>query len=465
MLGQFSLILLIIFFSRISSASEGQLKKILSEVADAKTNFSMFAAADYEKIIAKQNENTQFVPASVTKIITGVVVLQELGPASRLKTILKANKSEIAKDKLNGDLCLVGAGDPSFVSENMWIIVNNFSRTGVKQISGDIIVNDRLFDQILYDETRLKNRVDRAYDAPVGAMSFNWNSVNVHIRPAQLGEKATVILDPLSQYLQLDAEVTTSRKTTDITVSKNSKRKIDKIVVRGTINEKSDEKVHFIPISQPALWSGYNLKSFLEQRSITLRGEVRQGSCPENFEEVASSESKPIEQMVKDMNKFSNNYVAEMLIKLLGAKEKKQNASLADGMKFIQGYLARNGFLESEIKITNPSGLTRENLVTAKALWRLLKEAHGDLAINGELVASLPLAGIDGTLRNRLQNEATRGRVRAKTGYINGIVSLAGYYSNRQGQIVPFAFLYNGSENEAKVRGTMDKLILYLVRQ
>jgi D-alanyl-D-alanine carboxypeptidase/D-alanyl-D-alanine-endopeptidase (penicillin-binding protein 4) len=444
-------------------ASDSKLEKILSEIKDYKTNFSGFIGVTPDEIIFKSQENKAFIPASVTKVITATVILSELGPATRLKTVLKGNTAGLDGDKLKGDLCLVGAGDPSFVSENMWVLVNNFTRTGIKQILGDLVIDDTLFDQVAFDESRLKNRVDRAYDAPVGAMSFNWNSINVYVRPTKLGSTATVLLDPATEYAKLDSSVITSSKATEISVAQTTVGGIQKIKVKGNIHHKSEEKVYYIPISNPALWSGYNLKAFLSQRGIELLGSIKQGVCGNKANELAISESKPIEQMIKDMNKFSNNFVAEMLIKLLASRNEKP-ASLQEGVRFIQNYLKKHGYNESEIKITNPSGLTRDNWVTARALWRLLYEAYGNLAINAELVSSLPIAGLDGTLKNRLKDEAIQRRVRAKTGYINGVVSLCGYYSNSQNKIVPFVFLYNGKDSESKVREVMDNAILYLVR-
>jgi len=461
-LAQFVLISLYTVYS-LADDNIKSLDPIFGKIKDHKSNLSYYIGENPDTILYQNEPDKAFIPASVTKLITSVVVLDEMGPATRLVTKIKARKVDIKGDVLAGHICLLGAGDPSFVSENMWILVNNFVRSGIKIIRGDIIVDDSLFDWVAFDETRLKTRVDRAYDAPVGAMSFNWNSMNIYVRPNEEGKKAHVILDPIQQSDLIENQVITNSKPTQITVSKVVNGHLDKVIVKGNINKDSEEKLYFIPVTNPALWSGNNLKIFLAQRGVVVHGIVRQGLCASDSSDMAISESKPIEQMVKDMNKFSNNFVAEMLVKLL-ASQTKTRASLQDGVKHIQVYLKKKGFTDKDIKISNPSGLTRDNFVSARSLWKLLFNAQADLRINGEFLSSLPLAGIDGTLKNRMKDIATLGRIRAKTGYINGVVSLSGYYSNRQNKIIPFVFLYNGIEDEAKVRSLIDKALIYLAR-
>src|SRR5690606_23121085 len=133
---------------------------------------------------------------SLTKIVTAFAVLQNLGPSAKLQTTLWA-ENEPVNGVLKGDLVLKGGGDSGFVSETMWFLVNEFLRTGVKRIEGTIVVDDSEFDGTRTDKSRDPVRVDRAYDAPVGAMSFNWNSISIFVRPSQAGSPPTVILDPI----------------------------------------------------------------------------------------------------------------------------------------------------------------------------------------------------------------------------------------------------------------------------
>lgn len=459
------LIVILFVASYPAQAIEKQIAKELGKLRGGDSGLGVYIAEESGEVIYASNPNKLFVPASITKVVTGIVALEELGPATRVKTQLGSVASQEGAT-LKGPLYLVGAGDPGFVSENMWVLVNNFIRTGITKVEGDIVVDDSLFDKVRFDQTRLKNRVDRAYDAPVGAMSFNWNSVNVFVRPALEGKtQAQVILDPQSGYLDLDAKVTSSNKPTDIRVSRVELKGKNRIMVRGNINSRSKERVNYVSISDPDLWSGHNLITFLKERGIKVTGQVRSGKAPSGFKVLAESESKPVAQMVADMNKFSNNFVAEMLVKLIGAQSGGPGASIAQGNKAIGSFLKKKGIDETQIKFLNPSGLTRDNQFSAQALWRLLAKSHRDLRVNGEVLSSLPLAGVDGTLKSRLTDPQVQGSIRAKTGYLNSVVSLAGYYTNESKGIVPFVFIYNGPENDVKVRDTIDRVLTMLVKQ
>ncbi|NJL24201.1 MAG: hypothetical protein HC902_02800 [Calothrix sp. SM1_5_4] len=147
------------------------------------------------------NEQKDFIPASITKIATAAAVLQRLGPSFKFQTTLWSSGT-VKEGVLKGDLILKGGGDAGFVSETMWFLVNEFTRTGVRRIEGDLIVDDGDFDAIRADSSRDPERVDRAYDAPVGAMSFNWNSINIFIRPTQVGGAADRLSRSDRQRLQ-----------------------------------------------------------------------------------------------------------------------------------------------------------------------------------------------------------------------------------------------------------------------
>jgi D-alanyl-D-alanine carboxypeptidase/D-alanyl-D-alanine-endopeptidase (penicillin-binding protein 4) len=308
--------------------------------------------------------------------------------------------------------------------------------------------------------------VDRAYDAPTGAMSFNWNSVNVFIRPGKKGEPAVVFADPENDYIQLKNEVKTvsagSANSIDVQRESRAAGEGDVVVVRGKITADSKEITVYKNITRPDLWSGFNFKSFLKQRGIAVHGKIRNGIVPDNAVLLAESESKPIEYILADMNKFSNNYVAEMLAKSAAAKEQKPG-SIAKAMDLEKKYLLQLGVKANDFELQSPSGLTRENRITALALWKVLMDMKNRFEVAPELMNSLPIAGIDGTLKKRMKGGLAERRVRAKTGFLTGVVSLAGYVSRKDGAVIPFVMMYNGSDDENSVRALFDKLCLAVV--
>ncbi len=449
----------------VSNSAEGQAFNdwTLSLIKKNRLNpdhFSFHWAKPDGTVILQHRSDILMLPASISKIATASAVLQSFAPGTKFKTQLKSS-AKVEDGKLKGSLYLVGGGDPSFVSENMWFLVNSFKRTNVKEITGDICVDDSLFDSVRFDESRESVRVDRAYDAPVGAMSFNWNAMNVFVRPTKASQEALVILDPENEYLRLDNSVKTKKSgAAEIQVDRtwNEKTKTDVVKVRGQIGENQKEAVIFANISQPDLWAGANLKSFLGQRGIQVKGSIKNCSASEPMEVLAEVESKPIEAILSDMNKFSNNFVAEMLTKNLATLTQKP-ATLSAGVARIQNHLKDLGFdLKKDFVILNPSGLTRDNKMTTYAMWRLLMLREKDFATMPEFIMSLPISGVDGTLKRRMKDELTFRQVRAKTGLLTGVVSLAGYATDSNGLPVPFAFIYNGPGDSSRARLVMDQM-------
>lgn len=439
-----------------------QIEKVVTQSKIPRGELSLMVSyIDNQKseTVYELNCEQKKIPASISKLATAGAVLDQFPPGHKFKTVLGLDADKVSGETYSGDLYLKGGGDPSFVSENMWFLINQFERNQIKKIKGSIIVDDLLFDSVRFDESRQENRVDRAYDAPVGAMSFNWNSVNIFVRPDQSGKKPKVFLDPDVEIFTVDnrAQQNESDKT-DILVE----RKGSQIIVSGTIGKKSKEFVAYKNIQDPAEWSGRNLKLFLKQRGIVVEGEVKAGVMPKSMKIVAEYESKAIEGILADMNKFSNNYVAEMLTKNLSISG-DDIGTLKKGMGKINEYLARIKLPKDQYYLINPSGLTRENKMSAKAMTYFLEVIHKDFKVFPEFLVSLPISGVDGTLKKRMRNEPAERWVRAKTGYLTGVVSLAGYAGRADGRVFQFAFIFNGGTDEARIRNFFDKILNTLI--
>lgn len=436
--------------SRSEFINTEQTLSILKKYGLDKSHVSLEMRDSHDQAIVDVQAKNKKIPASVSKLLTTYAVLKKFPLGSKFLT-------QVYQDDKN--LYLKGGGDPSFVSENMWYLVNQITRTSLKQISGDIIVDDSLFDEIRFDESREDKRVDRAYDSPVGAMSFNWNAVNVFVKPTEAGQKAQVVLDPENGYYDLVNQTETVQKIKkELVVSVSQEKKI--ITVSGDVQKSAPEKAIFKSVAEPDLWSGLNLQAFLKQRGILVKGKVRRGPVPPQAELLASVESKNLSYILADMNKFSNNYVAEMLTKNLAAQSKKSKASLQEGVVIIQSCLKDLGLTAQDFEVYNPSGFTRNNQLSAYALNKVLISIKNDFKLFPTILESLPIAGIDGTLKKRMKNSEAEGLVRAKTGYLNGVVSIAGYAGRRDGEVLTFSFLYNGPRDETIVREAFDQILI-----
>ncbi|MBN8539529.1 MAG: D-alanyl-D-alanine carboxypeptidase/D-alanyl-D-alanine-endopeptidase [Deltaproteobacteria bacterium] len=422
----------------------------------------------------------KFIPASLSKIPTAAAALSILPQGHKFKTTLVADpgNASIASNLtspsgiMKGPLYLVGGGDPSFVSETIWFLVNEFTRTGIKEVDGDLVVDDSRFDSIRFGEDRQSQRVDRAYDAPLGAMSLNWNSVTAWVRPAsKQGEPAQILMDIASPFIRLQNKTKTGKPGQGFSISierlkSENPADGDTFLATGSIGSDHPEKAIYKSIRDPAFWTAQSVKTFFEARGIKIKGAVRQGVAPSKALVLATAESKALPLIVSDMMKWSNNYVADMLVKNLAAEAGERPATTSHGIKQVRQYLEKAaGLKASDFEFINGAGFTRENSFTPGQLGAVLTAVRNDFRIFPEFLSALPIAGIDGTLRSRFRGLDGTGWVRAKSGLLNGAIGLAGYAGDDQGRIYTFVLLFNGAAGKEEVaRALFDRLATTLVK-
>lgn len=420
---------------------------------------------DHRKVVFSLNEDKQFTPASILKLMTSAAALHTFMPQHQFTTEIYTDGS-VKGSTLDGNIYIKGYGDPNFVSEKMYLLVNEFFRTGIKRITGNIIADDSYFDGERIDPERGENDEDRAYSSPVGALSFNWNSITIYVRPGSaVGKKAEVFLDTSSDFVVLKNQVTTKKKASGISIDRTSNGKQDVFTVSGAIGVGDDEKVIYKSISNPPLFAGENLKLFLKYRDIEVQGKVVSGVVPKSAKLAASIVGDQLSQIVFSMNKFSNNYVAEMLTKAMGADGGKSQGTLAKGLVQIRKFLENEvGLKSGQFVLSNPSGLSRNNQFTPKQFVDLLSYVLGQGRIAPEFLLSLPVAGVDGTLKERMKGTDAETWVRAKTGLLNGVAALAGFALKPTGGMAVFAFICNESGSEQRAKALYDSIAVLLVK-
>lgn len=457
----FCLLLLIVSSPSYAGSLNNTLRDIIKKHHFNENTLGLYVE-DEGKEIFNVNASKMMVPASLTKIVTGAAVLYHLPLNIKFETKIMA-KNPIKEGKLSGDLCLKGGGDPAFVSEKMWFLVNELTRTGLRNIEGDLLVDATRFDDELYDVGRDSVRVDRAFDAPISAASFNWNSTNIFVRPGlTAGSPGIIVLDPVSDYLELENKVKTTSKSgvKNLEASRVKTGDHDKIIVSGTISLDAGEAVIYKSISNPNLWVGMHLKEFLKQRGISLKGKVKVAACENGSAVIATAPSKNLNEITSDMLKFSNNFVAEMLAKNLAAEAGMIPAKMKDGIEQIKKYMDGLGFERKDYILENVSGLTRDNRFSAKQLALVLNTIKNDFLLFPEFASGLPIAGVDGTLKKRMKGGAEQTLVRAKTGYLDGVVGLAGYIGQKNNSPLIFVFIFNGDYQQGMAaRPLFDDLI------
>ena len=408
------------------------------------------------------------IPASLTKILIAGAILDAFDTGHTFETQLLIT-NEIEKGILDGHLYLKGLGDPSFTSERMWYLVNELTRKQVHQVKGDIIVDDFLFDSVGRDPNRL-TPTDRAYDAAIGALSFNWNVVNVFLSPGNTkNARAYVYLDPIAGPIKLVNKAKTKGKRLRVSVKSRplspstSQGKINEVKISGSIPLSHAEKVYYRKVTYPAIWTGENLKAFLKQRNIKVEGKIRRGQTPPEAQVVATSPGANVAELVRLMMKYSNNFITEMLVKQLALVKGAKVGNLSEGLKAVYSHLGSLGFSSHDFKISNVAGLSRQNHFKAASLVKLLQIYHKQFSHSYEFVSSMPISGEDGTLESRMQDAKVKGRVRAKSGQIDGVIGLAGYLKAENGDVKVFAIIYNGKKSNYKMIQFVDEVMSSLV--
>lgn len=419
-------------------------------------------SGDLSESIFALNAEKRMIPASLSKIVTAGAVLEKMPVGHQFITTLNS-AADVKDGVLKGDLYLKGGGDAGFVSESMWFLVNEFMRNDVTSIEGNLVIDDSFFDSIRYDAGRDPERVDRAYDAPIGAMTFNWSAVNIFVRPGS--GQGRVYIDPVNSYFKLINKTKTvsgNKNTIAATRRASSDPKFkEEILVTGEIGSNVSEVVIYKSVTSPELWAGYNLREFLKQRGISVAGEIKIGKAPAGAKVLAKAKSKSVGDQVRDMMKFSNNYVAEILTKSLAAQVTGNQGTMDKGVSILKDYVRSVGI--NDFELTSPSGLSRRNSFRPSDLYKILSHVKSNFKIFPEYLNSLAIMGVDGTLRRKPEDSPAFARVRAKTGSLNGVAGIGGFVGRADEEQLTFVFLYNGQDGETpKARDLFDKLLIRL---
>lgn len=401
------------------------------------------------------NEYKSFIPASNMKLFTTAVGLIKLGPDFKYKTNLYTD-GEIKDGILYGNLFIRGTGDPTIsgrftggdVIKTFKDWADSLLKAGIKEIKGDIIGDDNYFDDQYMGTGWAWDDETYWYSAHISALSFNDNCVDLEILPGKkIGDSALIKITPNTNYVKI--------KNFVITVHPDSSTQIDFfrapgtniINVFGKISLRSKPYKESISVHNPTLYTATVLKETLELKGIKINGnaldidDTNLNPDYESMKVLASYESPPLSEIIKVINKRSQNFYAEQLFRTLG-KIFGGEGSTQKSVEVVKNTLAQIGIPPEEISIYDGSGLSRLNLVTPFQILTLLnymfKHEHFSY-----FYESLPIAGVDGTLETRMLKTKAQGNVRAKTGYVQYARALSGYVRTKDGELLAFVMMAN----------------------
>jgi D-alanyl-D-alanine carboxypeptidase/D-alanyl-D-alanine-endopeptidase (penicillin-binding protein 4) len=395
--------------------------------------------------LVEMNAKTPRTPASVMKVLPTFAALDMLGPAYTWKTRAYAD-GPIAKGMLQGDLYLKGGGDPLMTIERWWRFVTDLRQTGLRTIDGDVVIDETLFASSEERPGDFDGRPWRTYNLLPHPLLVNLQSSEFIVRPNDETGAIDVAVDPFPANLTVEnrlravnARCAGRNRTFAVT---SPPGKPDKIVVSGSVSTRCPRQTYRRVIMTPADFAYGTFRRLWEQQGGTIAGGLRRAATPAGATELLSQESLTLGEIVRVTNKYSSNVMARTLVLTLDAEKGKVPATVAGGEAVIKDWLASRDLQFEELVIGNGSGLSRVARISGDSLADLLQAAWKS-RFAPEFLATLPLGGLDGTLRKRFERVNDPSRIRMKTGTLNGVSSIAGYVTGDSGRTYVVVVMVN----------------------
>jgi D-alanyl-D-alanine carboxypeptidase/D-alanyl-D-alanine-endopeptidase (penicillin-binding protein 4) len=432
-------------------------------------------------------------PASVMKLVTTWSALHLLGPAARWRTELLAN-APVQDGVLSGDLYLRGSGDPKLTQDGLREALRTLRARGVRDIAGDLVLDRSQFAIAEVDPARFDQAPTRPYNVGPDALLAQFKAVRVQFLPAAAGELAHLSIDPPLPEIALSGTVQTVagpcpdwRAQLQLTVDGNAASA--RINLSGALPASCGERAWYLGLLSHPVYLQSLLRLTWTELGGSLRGGWREGVVPPEARVLSRIDSPTVAEVIRDINKYSNNVMARQLFLSLSAAQRRDEdgtpiigaarqalappglsdraepgraepASAERSTRAVRALLDARGIALPELVLENGSGLSRAERISAAGLVRLIEDAWSS-NVMPEFVASMPVAALDGTLRDRRGLQSLAGDAHLKTGSLNDVRAIAGVVQDRTGRRHAIAFLVN-HPNAGRVSAAQDALIRWL---
>jgi D-alanyl-D-alanine carboxypeptidase/D-alanyl-D-alanine-endopeptidase (penicillin-binding protein 4) len=387
-------------------------------------------------------------PASVMKLLTTYAGLEILGPAFTWKTEAYVD-GPVKKGVLRGNLVIKGYGDPQLTVERFWLLLKRIRAAGVREIRADVLLDSSYFSLPDYDPGSFDAQPMRAYNAGPSALLLNFNAVDINLSADDAGQRVLASVEPgfaalrLSNRLKLDADPCGDwRERLGLRLSGTPRHQ--HLILDGRFSAHCGAKTFPLSLFSSEDFLRAIFLDLWAEMGGSLRGRVLPGSAPQGARLIARLDSPALSDVIRDINKFSNNVMARQLYLTLGTATEGAPATLEKAGQAVSRWLRDKRLEFPELVIENGSGLSRRERISARHLAELLIAAWQS-PVMAELVSSLPIVAIDGTMKKRLRDQGIAGRAHIKTGSLDGVKTLAGYVLDSRGRTTVVVALINHS--------------------
>jgi D-alanyl-D-alanine carboxypeptidase/D-alanyl-D-alanine-endopeptidase (penicillin-binding protein 4) len=419
---------------------------------------------DSPQTLVAHNATQAMNPASVMKLLTTYAALDLLGPAWTWKTT--AWIENVAVDgRLEGNLYLKGSGDPRFAIEHLSGLLRQLRVRGIQHISGDVVLDRTAFNVPSIDPGAFDDKPMRPYNVGPDGLLINFRALRFTLQPDN--GKPRVLMETPSEGLRVDNQLRAGEGAcgsnwkdlinTRLIPENNGNR----LEFSGSYSALCGEKpLNLSPLPAEAHTSGL-IRALWKELGGTLGGQVRAGNVAIGSKLVAQHESPPLADAVRDINKFSNNVMARQVFLTLGNDAAPATAERSK--QRVSEWLNQRGLRFNELVLDNGSGLSRSERISGDSLNRLLLDAWKN-PVMPEFVSSMPIVGIDGTMKKRLNGSDASGRAHIKTGTLDGVKAAAGYALDAQGRRYAITFLINHPRAQAGA-AAIDALLVWVAQR
>jgi D-alanyl-D-alanine carboxypeptidase/D-alanyl-D-alanine-endopeptidase (penicillin-binding protein 4) len=400
-------------------------------------------------------------PASIMKLVTTYAALDLLGAAFSWTTPVYVD-GPVRAGVLDGNLYIKGQGDPKLVLERLWLLLRRVQGLGIHTINGDIVLDRSAFDAVEADPSAFDGEALRPYNAAPDALLINFKSVVMTFVPDRAASTAQVNFEPYLSGVATQPTVPLSAGDCGDWHAALAADFADPVRLRfaGSYPAACGEKMWAVAYADPRSYAARAVGGLWAETGSQLKGQVRDGRVPVDLKPVFEVSSPPLAEVIRDINKYSNNVMAQQLFLTLGLQQKKRGSLEAARATMRQWWNERIGTGEGQPVFDNGSGLSRDERISAAALARMLQIAWRS-PVMPELMSSLPATGVDGTLRKRALRSG--GAAHLKTGTLRDAAGVAGYVHGASGRRYVLVAIANDG-NAAAARPAFDALVDWAAR-
>jgi D-alanyl-D-alanine carboxypeptidase/D-alanyl-D-alanine-endopeptidase (penicillin-binding protein 4) len=392
--------------------------------------------------ILEWNADRAFAPASTMKLLTTLAALDMLGPAYTWRTEVYTDGA-VSGDVLDGNLMLKGYGDPELTLEKFWLLLRDVRERGIREIHGDVVIDRSFFAPQAGDSGQFDNDPTRAYNVLPDAVLVNHNAIRLQFVPQQDAGSVRIIATPDLAPVSIVNQLALGAGSCAFWPERpQALLEQARLVFTGVFPKGCGERAKSFSLLTPREYIAALFRQTWTELGGTLTGAVRDGALTEGARLLTTWESAPLGEVIRAINKFSNNVMARQVYLTLGLAADNPPVSTQTAERAVREWLQRNKLSVPELVLENGSGLSRVERISPRSLANLLQLGWRSPSMP-EYLASLPIVGVDGTLRQRLGASPAAGRAHVKSGYLDGVRAIAGYVQDARGRMLIVVAMVN----------------------